>query len=95
MKKNTKWDKWSLKDVNDCKSDCPKKSNPPICGKLIWWILPKNQKKDGRISLGAFKVYMDLAPTSPWPPQNTHTHTHTKQQKGQSLQFAYREEQFV
>jgi hypothetical protein len=55
----------------------------------------KNQKKDGRISLGAFKVYMDLAPTSPWPPlapHKTHTHTHTKQQKGQSLQIAYREE---
>jgi hypothetical protein len=44
----------------------------------------KNQKKDGRISLGAFKVYMDLAPTSPWPTlaPTTHTHTHTKQQKG-------------
>jgi hypothetical protein len=37
----------------------------------------KNQKKDARIlPLGAFKVYMDLAPTSPpWPPQNTHKTT--------------------
>jgi len=41
----------------------------------------KNQKKDGRIPLGAFKVYMDLAPTSPWPPlppQNTQTQNNKK-----------------
>jgi hypothetical protein len=76
----------------------PPKIKPTHMWKVDMVDPSKNQKKDGRIPLGAFKVYMDLAPTSLWPPlplQNTHTHTHTKQQKGQSLQIAYRKEQFV
>jgi hypothetical protein len=76
-----------------------KVTTPKIKPTLMWKVdmvnPSKNQKKDGRIPLGAFKVYMDLAPTSPWPPLAPPQNTHTKQQKGQSLQIAYREEQFV
>ncbi len=48
--KNTKMGQWSLKDVNDCKSDSPKNQTHPICGKFDMVNPSKNQKKDGRIT---------------------------------------------
>jgi hypothetical protein len=34
--KNTKMGQWSLKDVNDCKSDSPKNQTHPYVESLIW-----------------------------------------------------------